>query len=102
MVRRIFLVLTAIVVLLIGSAFAIPYFFKDKILAAVKTAANDNVSAKVDFKDVSLSLFKHFPKVSVTLFNPDVTGVAEFDGVKLFAIQHRSYQQVYGYAKPLL
>lgn len=84
MIRRIILIITSILVLLIGAAFAIPYFFKDKILAAVKTAANENISGKLDFKDVSLSLFKHFPKVSVTLLEPDVTGVAEFDGVKLF------------------
>ena len=84
MIRKIIIVVASLLVLLIGAAFAIPYFFKDKIFAAVKTAANDNMNAKVDFKDVSLSLFKHFPKVSISLINPDVTGVAEFDGVKLF------------------
>ena len=84
MLRRILIIISVFVILMIGAAFAIPYFFKDKILASVKTAVNDNISAKVDFKDVSLSLFKHFPKISITLNEPDVSGIDEFDGVKLF------------------
>ena len=84
MLRRILIIISVFIGLLIGAALAIPFLFKDKILAAVKTTANDNISAKLDFKDVSISLFKHFPKVSVTLTQPDVTGVGAFEDVKLF------------------
>lgn len=63
---------------LIAVAFAIPILFKGKILTIVKSSINKNVNAKVDFKDLSLSLFRHFPKLSVALENISVTGVDEF------------------------
>ena len=54
---------------LIALAFAIPILFKGKILTIVKNGINKNVNAKVDFKDLSLSLFRHFSKLSVALEN---------------------------------
>src|SRR5689334_17311268 len=71
--------ITGIVLLvLIVSAFAIPILFKGKILTAVKSGVNKNVNATVDFKDLSLSLFRHFPKLSVALENISVVGKDEF------------------------
>jgi len=63
---------------LIAFAFAIPILFKGKILTIVKSSINKNVNATVDFKDLSLSLFRHFPKLSVSLENVSVIGVEEF------------------------
>ena len=69
---------------LIAAAVAVPYFFKDKIIAKVKEAVNKDLSAKVEFKDVDISLFRHFPKISVKLTELDVVGnAAPFDGVRL-------------------
>jgi hypothetical protein len=70
-------------VLLVASAIAIPYFFKDKIVARVKTAINENVNAKVDFKSVDISAFKHFPSITITLQGLDVEGIGDFEGTKL-------------------
>lgn len=82
-VKRIFKVLGVVFVLFIGSAIAIPYFFKDKILEKIKTEINKNVNAKVDFKDVDISLLRHFPRIAVKLEGLDVTGIGKFEGVKL-------------------
>ncbi len=70
-------------VTLIAAAIAVPYFFKDKILVKVKETINKDLNAKVDFKDVNISVFKHFPKISVSLIELDVEGVGDFEGVKL-------------------
>ena len=71
-------------VLLIGALVALPYFFKDEIIAQVKNAANESLTATVDFKDVDISIFRHFPKLSVGLEGLSVTnGPGPFDGVKL-------------------
>lgn len=71
-------------VLLIGALVTLPYFFKDEIIAQVKTAANESLTATVDFKDVDISVFRHFPKLSVGLEGLVVTnGPGPFDGVKL-------------------
>jgi uncharacterized protein involved in outer membrane biogenesis len=52
--------------------------FKGKILTIVKSSINKNVNAKVDFKDLSLSFFRHFPRVSLALEELQVVGTNEF------------------------
>lgn len=72
------------IVLLLGSLIALPYFFKDEIIAQVKASANESLTATVDFKDVDISVFRHFPKLSVGLQALEVTnGPGPFEGVKL-------------------
>lgn len=70
-------------VLLLGALITLPYFFKDSIIAEVKTAANEQLNATLDFKDVNISVFRHFPKLSVGLEGLDITGKGDFEGVKL-------------------
>ncbi|MEI9946599.1 MAG: AsmA-like C-terminal region-containing protein [Chitinophagaceae bacterium] len=64
--------------ILIILAFLIPILFKKQITALVKKEINKSLAAKVDFKDVSLSLFRHFPKVSISLDSLSVIGTNEF------------------------
>jgi hypothetical protein len=63
---------------LIGIAIAIPYLFKGKIVAYVKTSINKNITAKVDFKEVDISFFRHFPKVAIALDELQVIGTGTF------------------------
>ncbi len=70
-------------VVLIGALFAVPYLFKDQITARIKKAANENLTATLDFKDADLSVFRHFPQLSVGLEELDITGTGAFEGVKL-------------------
>ena len=65
--------------LITASAFAVPYLFKGKILKLVKEKANKSINATVDFSDVNLSVFKHFPKLSVGINNLAIIGVNQFD-----------------------
>src|SRR5215208_344898 len=69
-----------ILLVLLIAAFAIPILFKKQITALVKKEINKNLTAKVDFKDVSLSLFRHFPKVSINLDDLSIVGLNEFAG----------------------
>jgi hypothetical protein len=74
-----FLKITGITLLvLLALAFLIPILFKKQITALVKKEINNSLTAKVDFKDVSLSLFRHFPKVSIGLEQLSVVGTGEF------------------------
>ena len=79
------LTITAItLVVIIGVLVAIPFLFKDKIIAAVKTAANQSLTATLDFRDVNISVFRHFPQLSVGLEGLEITnGPGPFEGVKL-------------------
>ena len=63
---------------LIALAFLIPVLFKKQITTLVKKEINKSLVAKVDFKDVSLSLFRHFPKISISLDELSVVGTNEF------------------------
>jgi vacuolar-type H+-ATPase subunit H len=70
--------------LILGSLIAIPFLFKDEIIAQVKTAANESLTAKLEFSDVDISIFRHFPKLSIGLESLEITnGPGPFEGVKL-------------------
>lgn len=81
--KKILFGIAIVIVLFLGALMALPYLFKDEIIAQVKTAANESLTAKLDFKDVSLSIFRHFPELSIGLQGLDITGTGAFDGVKL-------------------
>lgn len=71
-------------VLLLGAIIAIPYLFKDEIVAQVKTAANESLTAKLEFSDVDISIFRHFPQLALGLEGLEITnGPGPFEGVKL-------------------
>ncbi len=79
--------LGVLLVLLAGAAIAIPYFFKDRILATIKDAANESLNATIDFKDVQLSLFRDFPDISVRLEKLSIENLAPFEGIQLAAVE---------------
>ena len=64
---------------LIVLAIATPYIFKGKIVAFVKEKINQKLNAKVDFADVDISVFRHFPKLAVGLNNLSVVGINDFE-----------------------
>ena len=57
----------SIVVLLILAILLVPVLFKGKLTNMAKNMINDNLNAVVDFKDVNISIFKNFPKVTLSL-----------------------------------
>lgn len=83
LLKRILLILSIFLVVLIGLAFALPVIYKDQIVNMTKEEINKTVNAKVEFKDVSLSLFRHFPNFTFLLENFVVSGKDEFEGVVL-------------------
>lgn len=72
---------------LIAILIAVPYLFKGQIIAKIKTEVNKNLNAKVDFKDVDISLFRRFPRLAVALDELQVTGIDHFAGDTLVAVK---------------
>jgi len=72
---------------LVTIAFAIPLLFKNQITRLIKTQVNKSLNAKVDFKEVSLSLFRHFPKISISITDFYVVGKNEFASDTLIAVK---------------
>ncbi len=84
-VKRVFIGFAILIGLLLATAIAIPVFFKDKILVMVKKAANDNLNATVDFKDVDISILRSFPRLSVGISGVSVIGRDDFKNDTLIA-----------------
>lgn len=72
---KIFLI---VVLAIIGVLFASGFIFRSKIVSLVKKEINKNLNAKVDFAEVDISFFRHFPKVSLGLDDLQVIGTGDF------------------------
>ena len=86
MLKKILKIVGIVLVVLVASLFAIPYFFKDQIKAKITEAINEKVDAKVSFSDADLSLFKNFPKATVTLDKLLIINKAPFEGDTLVSL----------------
>ena len=77
-VKRIFLTLGALIVLLLAAAIIIPIAFKDKIMTFAKKQMNEQLNATADFKDVDISILRSFPRLSVAIEELSIVGKAPF------------------------
>ncbi|WP_299016495.1 AsmA-like C-terminal region-containing protein [uncultured Polaribacter sp.] len=75
--------LVAIFLLVIGLV-SIPFLFKDKIVAMIKSTANNNINATLSFKETDLSLFRDFPNASLRINDIAIINKAPFLGDTLF------------------
>jgi len=64
-----------------------PFLFKSQIKDLVKNFINNNVNAKVEFSDVSLSFLSSFPKVKVDVTDLEITNFAPFKDENLASIK---------------
>jgi hypothetical protein len=78
MIKKILKITGITLLILLVIAFAAPYLFKSQIVGFVKKKINENINATVDFKDVDISFFRHFPKVAVGLDKLQVIGTGAF------------------------
>ena len=74
-----------IVATLLAVMLVVPTFLSDKIGEIAKSEANKMLNAKVDFEELNISLFRHFPKASLDISGLSVVGVGKFDGETLVA-----------------
>lgn len=66
----------------------LPFLFRDRIAQRVQQEVNDNVNARVAWRGVGLSFFRHFPNLSLTLDDLSAAGVGRFEGDTLAAVSH--------------
>ena len=79
-------IIVLVLVVLLLALISIPFIFKDKILEKVKSEINNNINAKVDFKNFDLTIFSSFPNLTLKLEHLSVVGIKEFDGDTLAGI----------------
>ncbi len=87
--KKFFIILASTIVLIVVALAVAPFLFKDKIKAKVDEAIAQNVNAKVyyDLDKFSLSFFKNFPNISLTLGDFGVINNAPFEGDTLTNIK---------------
>lgn len=85
------LIFLGVIVFLIIALAVIPYFFKDQIKAKIDTEIAKSVDAKIQFEDFGLSLFSHFPNLTISLDKLSILGIKEgFKGDTLFSANELS------------
>lgn len=87
MLKKILKVTGILLLVLVVAAIAIPFLFKGKIMSIVKTELNKQLEADVDFKDVDISLIRHFPRLAVALEDLQVVNRAPFPGDTLISVK---------------
>lgn len=80
------LTITAIVLgVLLALMIILPFAFRGKIEGLIKAEGNKALNAQFDFKRLSISLFKSFPKASIVLSDFWLKGVNEFENDTLIS-----------------
>lgn len=67
--KKVFITLAIIIVLIVVALMVIPVFFKSDILRLIEEKSSKYIQAELAIGDVNLSMFKNFPNLSVTLEN---------------------------------
>lgn len=82
--KKVLLVLLALVMLLVAAIAVLPYFFKDDVVNYLK---NETVKGRLEFdEDINIGLISSFPDLSVAIKDIKVINVEPFDGDTLISM----------------
>lgn len=76
--RKVFITLGIIIIILVAALFILPTFFKGDIIRIIQRQIEKNIDAEVVIGDVQLSMFKSFPSLNVSVENVSIAGKGEF------------------------
>lgn len=76
---------------IIGLLFLTPIVFEDQIKEQIKKTANERLSAELNYSDVSVSFFRHFPSLTLTLDNLSLNGSAPYTHEKFITAKEVSF-----------
>lgn len=78
MLKRILKIAGITLLTLTAIAFLVPLVFSNHITNLIKKEINNNINAKVDFSKVELSIFRHFPRISINIRDLSIVGLEGF------------------------
>ncbi|WP_264526236.1 AsmA-like C-terminal region-containing protein [Flavobacterium sp. N502536] len=78
-------------VVIIGLLFLTPIIFEDTIKEQIKKTANEKLSAELNYSDVSVSFFQHFPSLTLTLSDLNLNGSAPYKSEKFITAKEVSF-----------
>ena len=71
--------------------FALPYLFPKTVSDKIKQFANGSINGQLQFSQTRLSFFKHFPSLTLTLYDFSLKGSAPFQNDTLIAAKEVSF-----------
>ncbi|MFB3389384.1 AsmA family protein [Flavobacterium sp. LAR06] len=78
-------------VVILGLLFLLPIIFADTIKEQIKKTANEKLSAELNYSDVSVSFFHHFPSLTLTLSDLNLNGSAPYKNEKFITAKEISF-----------
>lgn len=72
LLKKTAIIISTLFLLLIIVLTVVPYIFKDEITAKLESLANEKLDADVRFDEIGLSVFKHFPALTVYAKNVSI------------------------------
>jgi AsmA protein len=78
-------------VVIIGLLFLTPIIFEDTIKEQIKKTANEKLSAELNYSDVSVSFFQHFPSLTLTLSDLHLNGSVPYKNEKFITAKEVSF-----------
>ena len=74
------------ILILLLLALLIPVVFRKQIQSLVRKEINRQLNAQVDFRDVKLSLFRHFPDITISVHDLRIVGRDAYAGDTLLSV----------------
>lgn len=71
--------------------FTLPYLFPKTVSDKIKQFARGSITSQLDFSETRLSFFKHFPSLTLTLYDLSLKGSAPFQNDTLVAAKEVSF-----------
>ncbi len=88
--KKLFIILTIIILILIALMVILPYVFEGKITEIAKKEINNSLNATVNFDNIDLSLIKNFPNFTLGIDGLTIVGKTEFENDTLASIENIS------------
>lgn len=82
--KKIWKILAVLFGLVLLIMITIPLFFKDRINEQIRREINANITGSFDFKELNISLFRDFPKLSLGLVGPVCWSYVASDTSEIF------------------
>ena len=77
--------------IILALMFVTPFVFSDKIKEEIKKTANKKLAGEMNYSDVNVSFFKHFPSLTLTLNDFKLNGSAPFQKERLINAKEVSF-----------
>ncbi len=88
--RRALLAFVALLVLLVGAVFSLPFLFRDRLVEAARAELDRRLDATVTLEDADVTVLSSFPDLTVELQGLTLTGKDPFAGIELARLSRLS------------